>query len=677
MLAATVRDERHEAPTRTVGALAGMRAYAVVPLRGAALALLGLLGPAMLLPAVVAAAVGVAGAVDLFRWWPSLRRTLAGRWSDVPVGDPYLPEPPEPRPREDGLYRDGRRLYVSPGTVARRRRAREVRRDPATGRDLAFLLLDPFLGVPLASLPVVLVAGGLYGVVAAVCRAVDGTVLPGAAWAGAAVVAGAGLVLLATGLAAGPLLLWVHGCWTRSLLARRAAPPAVSAVGGPGRRLRLLGAAVLLSLLSVVGAALAAVQVAALVIGLCTGLVVLFPKAVESCRRFVMLSRRLAGGVAGVEIPDPYLPAPERVSRGADGYYQYGRRLYRTPHLVRQLQLMRHAAHDPAVWRDLLWSAANPLASAVLLAAPLAVAGFSLFGLVLPGALHLMTGTSGSYSFWDAALLRLPAGEALAGLPGTAVALGTALVAAVSWVTPHALRAHARFAVLLLRPTRHAQLARRVERLTQTRADATGVQAAELRRIERDLHDGAQVTLVAIGMTLRVVERRLGEEAPELRELVAEARKQSATALAQLRDLVRGIHPPVLAERGVGDAVRAVALDYPLDVEVTVDLPGRLEAPVEACAYFAVCEVLANAAKHSGASRVHIGLWYSDGVLRMTVGDDGRGGADPVKGTGLLGVRRRLGTFDGDLFVSSPVGGPTLVTMELPCALSLPRTSSS
>src|SRR5690606_20792708 len=141
-------------------------------------------------------------------------------------------------------------------------------------------------------------------------------------------------------------------------------------------------------------------------------------------------------------------------------------------------------------------------------------------------------------------------------------------------------------------------------------------------------------------------------------KLLAQARETSATALTELRDLVRGIHPPVLAERGLGDAVRAVALDAPLPVEVTVDLSGRPAAPVESAAYFATVEALANAARHSGASRVAIDIRHADDVLRITVTDDGRGGADPARGTGLLGIKRRLGTFDGTLTIESPPGGP-------------------
>ncbi|WP_392900412.1 sensor domain-containing protein [Streptomyces sp. LN699] len=664
-------------PTGVVATPTRLRAHATAPLRGVALAALGVAGWLTVLPAVAVMALGMVGVLESVRRLPRLRRELAGRWSDVPVGDPYLPEPPDPRPRDSGLYRDGRQLYASYDAVVRRRRARQVRRDPATLRDLAWLLLDPLVGVPLAAMPAVLVGGGLYGVVVCVGRAVGGTGLP---WA--AVVAGAGLASVATGLAAGPLLLRVHGRWTRLLLAPRPAPPVWSG-GKNGKkrntlagRLQLLGAALLLSALALVGSLLAAVQVVALVVSLCTGLVEVFPKAVRFGRRFVALGRRLAADLAGVEIPVPYLDAPKPVERGVDGHYRYGRRLYRSSYLVRQLQLTRHTLTDPAVWRDLLWLAVGPVAAAALLLVPPLVAGFALFGLVVPGSLDALTDGAGPYSFWDETLRQLPLVRQLAGVPWLAVPVGAVLVAAAVWVAPYALGAHARFGRLLLRPTRHAQLARRVQRLTESRADATGVQAAELRRIERDLHDGAQVSLVSIGITLRMVERRLGDDAPELRELVAEARRQSATALAQLRDLVRGIHPPVLAERGVGDAVRAMPLDCPLDVEVTVDVPGRPEAPVEACAYFALCEVLANAAKHSGASRVHIGLWHSDGALRMTVTDDGRGGADLDRGTGLQGVRRRLGTFDGDLFVSSPVGGPTVVTMELPCVLSSPRINS-
>jgi signal transduction histidine kinase len=134
--------------------------------------------------------------------------------------------------------------------------------------------------------------------------------------------------------------------------------------------------------------------------------------------------------------------------------------------------------------------------------------------------------------------------------------------------------------------------------------------------------------------------------------------------------------PPVMADRGLADAVRALALDCPLAVETDIDLPGRLPAPVETACYFAVAEILTNAAKHSGARDARIMVGHSAGVLRIEVTDFGLGGADPSAGTGLAGVEKRLATFDGILAVSSPTGGPTIVGLEMPCALSSLKTTS-
>jgi signal transduction histidine kinase len=220
-------------------------------------------------------------------------------------------------------------------------------------------------------------------------------------------------------------------------------------------------------------------------------------------------------------------------------------------------------------------------------------------------------------------------------------------------------------------------MAGRIRHLATTRSDAVDTQMAELRRIERDLHDGAQARLVAMGMTLDAAEHLLDTNPEAVRGLLAEVRQSSSKALEELRDLVRGIHPPVLADRGLADAVRALAMVCPVPTDVTVDLPGRPEMPVESAAYFATSEVLTNVAKHSGADRAVIDIGYDRGVLRITVTDGGRGGADVTRGTGLRGIQRRLATFDGVLTVHSPVGGPTTVTMELPCVLSSPKTTSS
>ncbi len=261
-----------------------------------------------------------------------------------------------------------------------------------------------------------------------------------------------------------------------------------------------------------------------------------------------------------------------------------------------------------------------------------------------------------------------------------------AILALGLWLVPRTIGVHAK---ALLRPEPDAELAGRVEQLTQTRADAVDTAAAELRRVERDLHDGAQARLVALGMSLRAAERLIPTSPQAAIALVAEAREASSKALTELRDLVRGVYPPILADRGLADAVRALALDAPVRTETDIDLPGRLDAPVESACYFAIAEALTNAVKHSGARLVQIRLRHAadlrsagpagrptPGMLRIEVTDDGTGGADPARGSGLLGVERRLGTFDGILAVSSPPGGPTIIVMEIPCALSSRRTSS-
>jgi signal transduction histidine kinase len=250
---------------------------------------------------------------------------------------------------------------------------------------------------------------------------------------------------------------------------------------------------------------------------------------------------------------------------------------------------------------------------------------------------------------------------------------GLALLAFGAWLVPQAFPEIRRF----LGGSAEVELARRVERLTESRAVAVDTASADLRRLERDLHDGAQARLVALGMSLRAAERLILTSPDAAIALVAEARETSARALTELRELVRGVLPPVLADRGLADAVRALALDSPLAVETDVDLPGRLPAPVETACYFAVAEVLTNAVKHSSARDARIEMSHAAGILRIEVTDFGLGGADPSAGSGLAGVERRLATFDGILAISSPGGGPTIVVMEVPCALSSPKISSS
>ena len=221
---------------------------------------------------------------------------------------------------------------------------------------------------------------------------------------------------------------------------------------------------------------------------------------------------------------------------------------------------------------------------------------------------------------------------------------------------------------------REQALTNRVEVLTRTRRDALDVQAAELQRIERDLHDGAQARLVSVAMNLGLAEEILAKDPQSVAELLTEARSSTLTALDDLRTVMRGIQPPVLADRGLEGAIRALALGLAVPVTVGGQIPGRPPVPVESAVYFATCECLANVVKHSGAQHAAVELSYPAGVLSVVVRDDGSGGASLATGTGLRGVARRLEVFDGTMALSSPAGGPTVVRMEVSCELSSPRT---
>jgi signal transduction histidine kinase len=247
------------------------------------------------------------------------------------------------------------------------------------------------------------------------------------------------------------------------------------------------------------------------------------------------------------------------------------------------------------------------------------------------------------------------------------VPVGVALAVAAYHLPRHLVRGQARLAAALLGPTATARLSARVTRLTATRAAAVDASAAELRRIERDLHDGAQVRLVAMAMNLGVAEDVIDADPAGAKALLAEAKASAGAALTELRDLVRGIHPPMLADRGLAGAVQALALDSAIPVDLELRLDRRLSPPVESAAYFAIAEALANAIRHSGAQQVQISLTDQGTALSITVRDDGRGSADPAQGTGLRGIHRRLSTFDGSLHITSPSGGPTVLQMELPC----------
>jgi signal transduction histidine kinase len=322
---------------------------------------------------------------------------------------------------------------------------------------------------------------------------------------------------------------------------------------------------------------------------------------------------------------------------------------------------------DPATWRDLGWLLVDMTAGFVTVVLPVALLLYPFEGFALAAGLWRVF-TDGTHVGWWYAFVPISGqGSAL-----LAAGLGAAFLVTGYFTVPLLLRVHFLLTRTVLSGDQ-GELAERVRVLTETRRDAVDTSAAELRRIERDLHDGAQARLVAMGMDLGTIEALIEKNPAKAKELLAQARKSSADALTELRDLVRGIHPPVLAERGLGDAVRALALRMPVATEVDVDLPGRPGAPVESAAYFAVSELLTNAVKYADADRIWVDVQYlraSEGMLRISVTDNGKGGATIGAGSGLSGVERRLGTFDGVLAVSSPAGGPTMVTMEIPCELS-------
>jgi signal transduction histidine kinase len=223
---------------------------------------------------------------------------------------------------------------------------------------------------------------------------------------------------------------------------------------------------------------------------------------------------------------------------------------------------------------------------------------------------------------------------------------------------------------------RRARLERRIEVLETTRAGAVDVQETELRRIERDLHDGAQARLVALGMNLGLAEQKLAADPESARDLVAEARAGVEQALRELRDLARGVHPPVLTDRGLGAAVSSLAHASAIPVTVEENVDERPPAVVETAAYFVVAEAMTNAAKHADASRITVRIVRDPERLVLEVADDGRGGAD-ASGSGLVGLKRRVEALDGTLALTSPSGGGTVLRAELPCESSSPKTLPS
>jgi signal transduction histidine kinase len=257
---------------------------------------------------------------------------------------------------------------------------------------------------------------------------------------------------------------------------------------------------------------------------------------------------------------------------------------------------------------------------------------------------------------------------------GTALTLGPLqilLLAAVAYLAfPPVARAHARICLAVLADSTAEQLAERVAVLTRTRADVLDAHGAELRRIERDLHDGTQARLVAIAMRLAVARQALSDDPRDeqlLADLLRDAHEGTEAAMTELREVIQSVYPPILADRGLTGALTAVTAQCGVPTRLDAGDLHDVPAAVETVVYFAVAEALTNVAKHSHATTAGVRVHRSADVVSVVITDDGIGGADDRRGTGIAGIRRRVLALDGDIDIDSPPGGPTTITLELPC----------
>ena len=347
------------------------------------------------------------------------------------------------------------------------------------------------------------------------------------------------------------------------------------------------------------------------------------------------LERKRTGWALGRPIPEAYRPR-------TGGWLRY----------------LGTVLGDPQSWKDLAWLTFTGTFGFV--ASVFAITAWTtLIGTVLLPAWYWSLPDDGP----DFGLFRADTlGEAFL-VADVALVLIPLLYLIERWKTEGMVRLGAS----LLSPTREAALRARVTELAETRAGAIDAAAAELERIERDLHDGAQARLVALALNLGMADERFARDPEGARELVGEAREEAKRALAELRDLARGIRPSMLAERGLAAALTALAARSPIPARVQLDVPDGLPHAVENATWFVVSEALATAGKHSGARRVLIRVEPGEQSLVVEVSDDGAGGADPG-GNGLTGLRKRVEALDGTLTVISPPGGPTAIRAELPCA---------
>jgi signal transduction histidine kinase len=381
---------------------------------------------------------------------------------------------------------------------------------------------------------------------------------------------------------------------------------------------------------------------------------------VQVWRGGVYLLGSLASGVATV-LALPVLWHPRLARLWADRHRDRARRLLGTPSGSRPAL----RGGGAATRRDLLWLPVNAVTGVVLGLPALLCVGNVLLAVVA---------TPLWWAFRPADRPRLFIDIPVTGW-ATALAVGPLqilLLTALAYLGfPPTARAHARICLVVLsRSATEQQLAERVAVLTRTRADVLDAHGAELRRIERDLHDGTQARLVAIAMRLAVARQALSDDPRDeqfLEGLLRDAHEGTEEAMTELRDVIRTVYPPILADRGLAGALTAVTTRSGVPTRLEIGDLGRVPAAVEAVAYFAVAEALTNVARHSRATATRVGVSRTADRLSVVVTDNGSGGADDRLGTGLAGIRRRVLALDGTLDVDSPAGGPTTITLELPC----------
>jgi signal transduction histidine kinase len=395
----------------------------------------------------------------------------------------------------------------------------------------------------------------------------------------------------------------------------------------------------------VLGALVGTVSFTAMVVllALSVSLLITFPLALPCAWLLFVVARAIGhversrfGALLGVGIDDPVPPLQ-------------GTTLWR--------RLVERVRSRPR-WREIGYGVVRlPLGLVTMLVALVAWCGSAAL-LALPLYVGTLPGGTAKFGLFEASQGVTSAGAALVGLAGMALA---------PWVTGAMAALDAAAARRLLGPRPSEAADARVARLETSRAAALDSAEAERRRIERDLHDGAQQRLVALAMDLGHARERLETDPEGGRQLVVEAHEEAKAALKDIRDLVRGIHPVILEDRGLDAALSAVVARSPVPVRLEVDVAPRPPAAIESTAYFVVAESLTNVARHAGATGAHVTIVREGDRLVIEVRDDGGGGADPERGTGLRGLRDRVTAHGGTMHVMSPSGGPTTVLVEIPC----------